>query len=328
MRWPIRRGSSDTAWANASERGSELSLRFIVWSIRKLGEAPTRILLVPIAVYFCLFAPTARRASRAYLERLDRFQERPPRSIGLRDFYRHVYMFAEILLDRFALWAGGKDKFTIDLHGREHMEPLVAAGRGALLIGAHLGSFDMLRLIADQAGIPVNVIMYTGNAEKVNAAFEALDPDCNLRVIDIDPTSTRAAFEIRSCAQRGEFVAILGDRPPLGGSRPRVRYADFLGRRAPFSEGPFLIAMALRLPVILTVALKTGPHRYDAYLETLATNESVPVRERGAAVQAQIERFAAALEKYCQRAPMQWFNFYDFWAGAAEAESGAKPADT
>jgi predicted LPLAT superfamily acyltransferase len=329
MRWPIRRDSSDAAWATASERGSDLSLRFIVWSIRRLGEAPIKVLLTPIALYFCAFAPAARRASRAYFAQLDRFQGRPPRRIGMREFYRHIYVFADVLLDRFALWAGEYDKFTVDLHGREHMEPLVKDRRGAFLIGAHLGSFDILRLIAREADIPVNVITYTGNAEKVNAAFAALDPDCNLRVIDIDPNSTRAAFEIRSCIGRGEFVAILGDRTQLGGRMPRVSHARFLGRRAVFSQGPFLIAMVLRLPVIMTVALKTGPHRYDVFLETLSTGARVGVRDRAATLQAQIELFASHLEKYCQRDPLQWFNFYDFWAEAdgGAGESGAGEMD-
>ena len=86
-----------------------------------------------------------------------------------------------------------------------------------------------------------------------------------MRVIDVDPTSTRAAFEIRSCVSRGEFVAILGDRAQLGGRTSRVSYSSFLGRPAAFSQGPFLISMALKLPVILTVALKTGPRTYDVF---------------------------------------------------------------
>ena len=319
MRWPMQRLSREAAWANVSERGSDLSLRFIVWSIRKLGQAPMKLLLPPIALYYCAFAPAARRGSRAYLEQLDRFMNAPPRRIGLRDFYEHVYHFADVLLDRFALWSGDYDRFEIQLHGREHMQPLVDEHRGAFLVGAHLGSFDILRVIARESDIPVNVIMYTGNAEKVNAAFEALDPECNVRVIDIDPTSTRAAFEIRSCVSRGEFVAILGDRAPLGARRARVSYVNFLGRRAAFPQGPFLISAALRIPVILTVALKTGPDRYDVFLETLSTGERIAARDRERAVREQIQHFASRLEVHCQRAPLQWFNFYDFWAGGSIA---------
>jgi predicted LPLAT superfamily acyltransferase len=324
MRWPMQRLSREAAWADASERGSDLSLRFIVWSIRQLGQAPMKLLLAPIALYFCAFAPSARQGSRVYLERLERFLGKPRRRIGLRDFYQHVYRFADVLLDRFALWAGDYEKFEIRLHGREEMQSLVDEGRGAFLVGAHLGSFDILRLIAREAHIPVNVIMYTGNAEKVNAAFEALDPECNVRVIDIDPTSIRAAFEIRSCVSRGEFVAILGDRVPLGGRTTRVSYVNFFGRRAAFPQGPFLISMALRLPLILTVALKTGPDSYDVFLETLSTGAAVDIRDRERVLREQIQLFASRIEDYCLRAPLQWFNFYDFWAGANGVGDGSE----
>ena len=316
-----RLGISRVEWSSASERGSKLSLRFIVWCIRRLGEAPARFLVAPIALYYCVFARTARRASRDYQEQLERFRGGSSRRPGLRDFYRHVYVFADVLADRFALWAGGHDKFEIELHGREFMQKLIDDRRGAVLIGAHLGNFDMLRVIARDAGIPVNVIMYTGNAEMLNAAFESLDPECNVRVINVDPGSVNAAFEIRSCIGRGEFVAILGDRAQLGGRTARVGYANFLGRRAPFSQGPFLISMALRLPVILSVALKTGPHRYDVFLETLASGEAVRRADRAKVVQEQIELFAAHLERFCLREPLQWFNFYDFWDGETRAQS-------
>jgi predicted LPLAT superfamily acyltransferase len=321
----MRRSSREAAWTNAAERGSDLSLRFIVWSIRRLGQAPVQYLLAPIALYFCAFAPAARRASRAYMEQLARFQGKPDRRVGLRDFYRHVYKFADVLCDRFALWAGHYDKFQVDLHGREHMAPLVAGGRGAFLVGAHLGSFDILRVVAREANIPVNVIMYTGNAERVNAAFAALDPESNVRVIDVDPTSTRAAFEIRDCAARGEFVAILADRAPLGGRKSRIAYANFLGRRVAFPEGPYLIAAVLRLPVIMTVALKKGPNAYDVFLETLATGEPIASRDRDRVIQECIEKFARHLEDFCQRDPLQWFNYYEFWASGDAAPPSESP---
>ena len=99
-----------------------------------------------------------------------------------------------------------------------------------------------------------------------------------------------------------------------------MSYANFLGRRAPFSEGPFLISMSLRLPVILTVALKTGPRHYDVFLESLSGGEPVRKADRAEVVQGQIELFASHLERYCLSEPLQWFNFYDFW-DTAKGES-------
>jgi predicted LPLAT superfamily acyltransferase len=180
-------------------------------------------------------------------------------------------------------------------------------------VGAHLGSFDVLRVVAREAGIPVNVIMYSAHAERINAVFQELDPESQVRIIDLDPGSTKAAFEVRQCIERGEFVAVLADRL-LPRARSRFAFATLLGDRAAFPEGPFVMAAVLGVPLILTIALRTGPWAYDAYLETISPGGRIPAGHRSNEIQKQIEHYAARLEHFCLMAPLQWFNFYDFWA--------------
>ncbi len=319
----MKPGSEDppsAQWASASERGSNFALRFLLTCVRTIGHAPLVVVLAPIAAYFLLFSRAARLSSKDYQRRIRRMHGQSGEP-GLRDVYRHIYSFAAVILDRFALWGGAIDKFDITLHGREAMEPLVEKRTGAMLVGAHVGSFDVLRVIAREADIPVNVIMYSVHAERINAAFRELDPESRVRIIDLDPNSTKAAFQVRQCIERGEFVAVLADRV-LPGARSRVAYAKFLGQLAAFSQGPFMLAGVLRVPVILTIALRRGPWAYDVYLESISAGGAIGRRNRSARIQDQVERYAARLEHYCLKAPNQWFNFYDFWAEADHARQG------
>jgi predicted LPLAT superfamily acyltransferase len=288
-----------------------------VWAIRTLGHRRLRILLAPIAVYFCLFAGSARRASKAYLARVGAAQGRSE-PVRLRDTYRHIYSFAETIHDRLALWSESIDDFEVEVHGREHMQTLIDQGRGGFLVGAHIGSFDVLRVVARESNIPVNVVMYAANSQMINDAFEALDPKRNVRVIDFNSGPVYVGLEVRRCIERGEFVAVLGDRKRPG-TKDRVVYANFLGERAAFPQGPFLLPMVIQIPVILTIAIRTGSRAYEVYLEPLADGEPVPRRNRETVIQQRVEYFAARLEHYCEKAPLQWFNFYDFWS---EAEHG------
>ncbi|MBW2233672.1 MAG: lipid A biosynthesis acyltransferase [Deltaproteobacteria bacterium] len=301
-------------WSSAGERGSTLALRFIVGCVRTIGPGPLVILLAPIALYFVTFATEARRASRSYLRRIRHVQGESGEP-GLLAVYRHIYSFAAAILDRVALWSSAIDRFDIEIHGREHMQPAIEAHTGAFLIGAHIGSFDVLRVIARDADIPINVLMYSVHAERINQAFKELDPDSNVRIIDLDQTSVNTGLEIRRCIERGEFVAVLADRMRPS-ARNRVGYANFLGDQAAFPQGPFLLASLLRLPVVLTIALRRGPRRYDIYLEPISDGAPIGPKERPAAIQQQIELYASRLEHYCLEAPLQWFNFYDFWAKA------------
>jgi predicted LPLAT superfamily acyltransferase len=307
--------SARPGWATSAERGSILLLRFVVWFQETLGRRAARLILYPTVLYFFLTGAKARRASRQYLEHLYAHHGPLP---GLATPPRwwhpliHIFSFAQNTLDRFCLWARKFDSFEFERQGAEHIMKCVEEKRGAILLGAHLGSFDVLRVLSEVNDIVVNVVMFTDNAERINAIFKELDPGSEMRVIQLDPNSVRSAFEVKRCIDRGEFVAVLGDRVGLYG-RDRVAWAPFLGKPAPFPTGPFLLSVILRAPVILTVALRVAPGHYRMIAEPFCGDEAVPRNERDKAVEERIERFAGRLEHHCASAPFQWFNFYDFW---------------
>jgi predicted LPLAT superfamily acyltransferase len=186
------------------------------------------------------------------------------------------------------------------------------AGRGAILLGAHLGSFDLLRIIAENYQIAVNVLLYRRNAERINALFDSLSPQSRVRIIELDPASLRAAFAIRACLERGELVAILADRLRPG-EPGRAAEVGFLGRPARFPLAPFLLPPLLGCPAFLALCLRTGPRRYRTLLRPLAAPRRVPRREREKVARELLERYVQLLESTCQELPLQWFNFYDFW---------------
>lgn len=315
---PVSR-ETGTEWASVAERGSLFAIRLIVGLVRTVGTRSLGWLLAPIAFYFSLFASSARTASTDYLRRIRR-SKGDDSEPGFLDSYRHIHAFSTNLLDSLALWSSAMDDFDVEIHGREHMMPLIEAKTGAMLVGAHLGNFDVLRVLAREADIPVNVLMYSVNAEQINRAFEALDPNSKVRIISLGSQSVNTSLEIRRCIDRGEFVAVLADRlNPT--ARERVGYATFLGEPAAFPKGPLLLASLLRIPVIMTVALRRGPGQYDLHLHTLADGSPVPPSERPKVIQQQLEDYARLLEKYCLEAPLQWFNFYDFWAKAENDRS-------
>ncbi len=309
---------ANDAWDKQGERGSLGWIRFIVWGIRALGYRGLHLVVAPTALYFTLFGGTARQASLDYLTRL-RAVTGDPRPPGWLDVYRHVHDFAECILDRLSLWSGSIDEFAFELEGVEHLEKALADGRGAFLVGAHVGSFDMLRGIALDNDIPVNVIMYSANAEKINDAFETLDPGSKVRLIHADPNSTSIGFEVGACLSRGEFVATLADRVPSENDE-RVRRARFLGHETALPEGPFLLPLVLGVPCVLVVAIRTGPRAYRVHIEPIGDGERVPRAEREPELVRRVGVFVDHLERFCRAHPTQWFNFYDFWGPGRKAD--------
>ena len=322
--WPRRRARpwkrDAEGWELRSERGSRVALTFAVRFFRRFGRRWTVLLLHPSVAYFFLSSGTVRRASRRYLTALARHRDgEAARPVRWTDSYRHILAFGDAILDRLCLWAGRYQDFDVTIHGSEVVADYLERGRGAILVGAHLGCFDLLRVVARDAQVPVTAVMFTANARGINDVFEELDPSSNLRILEVEPGSLGVAFEIRQRLARGELVALLADRVIPGG-RDRIARASFLGRPASFPAGPFRLPTLLEVPVVLSLALKTGPARYEVFFESLADGEPIPSDVRDKAVQQRVELFASRLEHYCLRAPYQWFNFYDYWSQPEDPE--------
>jgi predicted LPLAT superfamily acyltransferase len=313
-------------WSQIAERGSLWGLRFSVWCYRAFGRTATTLLAHAIVAYFFLTDRAGRRASLRYL----RGVWGPPagraplgRTPGPWLSFLHYRSFALAIVDRVAIWFGHGTGFEYEAHGVDRFDELAAEGRGAILVGAHLGSFDALRLLAVRARMVVNVLMFTDNAPRINAILGELSPETETRVIRVSPHSVQAVFELRRCLERGELVAILADRVEPT-DRGRVSRVGFLGGEVELPQAPVLLAHLFGCPLFLMVGLRRGPGRYEVFAERLAERVRLPRRERDVGVAALLSTYAARLEHYCVRNPLQWFNFFDYWGEAPEAAKGRR----
>jgi predicted LPLAT superfamily acyltransferase len=312
--------SAGATWLSASERGSLLGIRITVWFYRLFGRRLSSLFILPIVGYFLLTDRKGRAASRRYLDRL--YAEPDARGVLSRpptlwNCFLHYREFALSILDRLSFWLGDTADLEITFHGQEHFARLIEQKRGAILLGAHIGSFDALRVLAARGRVVVNVLMFTRHAQRINSLFSQINPAAELRVIHLSPPSIRPVFAIKERVERGEFVAILGDRVGIEDSK-RVTRVPFLGKRAPFPQGPFLLAAALQCPVLLIVGLRLNATTYEVFAESLTERASLPEATRTERMHELVEAYAKRLEAFCARAPYQWFNFYDFWGEEAE----------
>jgi predicted LPLAT superfamily acyltransferase len=269
-----------------------------------------RALLVPIALYFVLFAPAQRRRSRRYLERA---LGRPAR---WSDGFRQMFCFASTVLDRVYLLRGRLELFDIEVRGRDVIDAVLAEGRGAFLVGAHFGSFEVMHAVGrGTLGPRIAMVMYPDNARMINAALEALAPQSAPHLIALGRPQSMLA--LRDWLDGGGLAGMLADRS-LGsdaGARAHVLQLPLLGRDAPFSDGPFRLAALLRRRVVFMVGLYHGGARYEVRFETLAdfSQPAADAAAREAAIARAVRDYAARLQALCREQPYNWFNFHDFW---------------
>jgi predicted LPLAT superfamily acyltransferase len=190
---------------------------------------------------------------------------------------------------------------------------VLATGRGAFLLGAHMGSFELVRAVGRQRpGLRVAMVMYESNAIKINAALAAINP---VAVQDIIPLGQLdSMLQVRARLDEGMVLGVLGDRTLDDDPTLPI---PFLGAPAAFPIGPMRLAATLECPVLFMTGLHLSGNRYAIHFEPLADFTGIARQGRHAAIRSAVVAYAATLERYCRSAPFNWLNFFDFWRAPA-----------
>ncbi|MBT9567665.1 MAG: acyl-CoA synthetase [Thiobacillus sp.] len=290
-------------WTRRPERSNRFMLRVMSWISLRLGRAPARVVLAGISLYFLLFSPAARAASRDYLRRA------LGRAPGFADVFRHFHSFASTIHDRVFLLNDRFDLFQVKVYGKDAIDEVLAQGRGAFLMGAHMGSFEVVRAIGrQQPDLKVAMLMYEENARKLNAALSAINPAAMQAVIPLGQVDSM--LRVRAALDTGTALGILSDRTLSGDTTQRL---DFLGADAAFPVGPMRLAAMLKRPVLFMSGLYLGGNRYAIHFERLADFSATERAARDEAIRAAMATYVTCLERHCRATPYNWFNFFDFW---------------
>jgi predicted LPLAT superfamily acyltransferase len=290
-------------WLRQRERGSRIAARFMIWMALSVGRPAARALLYPICVYYLTCSREASRAIRPYLIRA------LGRPIGPRDLYRQYHRFAATFLDRVYLLAGQGSRFDIEIRGLDLLKDRVTRGQGCLLLGSHLGSFEIVRAIGlSRQDVEIKVLMYEQHTPMIRDLFRDLNPAFADSVIQTGAPNTM--LQVKECLDRGGMVGILADRLV---KQDQTTSCMFFGKLARFPAGTMWLASILKAPVILFFGLYRGGNRYEIHFELFAEEIAIDRRYRDQEVQQWTQRYADRLEHHCRLAADNWFNFYDFW---------------
>jgi predicted LPLAT superfamily acyltransferase len=280
-----------------------MALRLIHWTAGVFGRSVARLLLFPTTLYFLLSAHAVRRVSCEYLAHV---RGRPTHWWHV---FRHLYYFAATILDRVYLLTSEFDRFDIKFHQRELLHRQVEHGQGCILLGSHLGSFEVLRALGvTRAEYPLKVLMDVVHNENLTRFLDALNPEIAGTVIVPDRPDT--LLKVKESLDAGFLVGTLGDRPTSDG---KTVQCQFLGAPATFPIGAIVIAAMMHCPVILFFGIYRGGNRYEIYFEKFVDEIVLNREHRAEGIQYWTQRYVDRLEYYTRLAPYNWFNFYPFW---------------
>jgi predicted LPLAT superfamily acyltransferase len=313
-------------WAAIGERGAYCGIKLLSLTYALLGRRGCLTLMWPIVAYFHLTGGKTRGHSVAYLRRVHARRGLPLPTWW--DSLRHFMSFATKALDTFIAWSAPQRCGPVAVKGGEELDRLAADGKGVLLIVSHLGNSELSRAcLSERFHKTVNALVYTQHAALYNRIVKTVQPDVEAHTIQVTEIGPATAVVLKERLERGEWIAIAGDRTPLTGEA-RCSWAVFLGDEAPFSQGPYVLAALMGCPVYLMFCLREGDG-HTVYFERFADRIELPRRHRAEFLAELAARYARRLEHHCLRSPMQFYNFFDFWHSPGGREAGAvAPAES
>ncbi len=285
--------NSDEAWSGKS-RGGAFGHRFFVFLISRIGIRAAYAFLSLVVIYFIPFAPKATRAVWKYNRRILRYNV----AQSAFKLYLHYYRFGQTIIDKIAILNGLGDRYSFEFDRYEELLQVLDRGP-ATVIGAHVGCWEIgSRFFGDYAE-RLNVVMYDADYRRIKEAVRGMETP--YKIIPVNEGGLESLLKIKAAVNRGEYVCFQGDRYVSG---QQTFEAEFMGHRALFPQGPFLISSKLKTPVIIYFALRERGMKYRFVFTVL---------EGGLSERDTFERYLKELSEVVEKYPQQWFNFYDVW---------------
>ena len=289
-------------WTEKEERSNPATLQLICWIALNTSRFIARLFLTPITLYFYLTSSQVRTASHNYLRRIKGLTGNP------WQITKHIFYFSATILDRVYFLTDQFHRFEIKIHGLEHIEAQQASGQGCILLGAHLGSFELLRALAVHNKRPFKILMYQDHNAMITKIFNSLNPDVAKSVINL--ANSHAMLEMNECLNAGDMIGMLGDRYVENDKRINCQ---LLGETVEFPAGPMTLATITNVPVIFFCGIYCGKNKYEIHIEKISDAKKLTRGERELYVKETTQKYVDRIEYYIKKHPYNWFNFYDFW---------------
>ena len=273
------------------------------WLIRMLRYSDVRLWYAFVAVCVvpvCLLVNPAQKIIYHYFRK--RWHYSKVRAALAT--YRNFYLFAQVVIDKFAMYAG--KHFNIEIKGYEHFLALASREEGFVQLSAHVGNYEIAgySLVAEKKRF--NALVFGGEKASVMKNRNKMFANTNINMIGIDADMSHL-YEINSALANGEIVSMPGDR--IFGSEKSIE-TDLLGATAHLPAGPFRVATMRGLDCLAVNVMKTGAKSYRIYVSPLIYNKQAPRPEQ---VRGLADSYARELERIITMYPEQWYNYFEFW---------------
>ena len=293
---------NNSNWKVSKERSTPFALRTICWLALNISRGFARFWLYPITLYFFLTSSQVRRASKNYLKRVA-----PLGDYNFIQTLKHIYCFSAVILDRVYFITGRTSQFDIKIFNEELVSELVKNDSGFILLGSHVGGFDILQYLTPKHG-QAKIMMDISHNSMITDILYNLNPVMFNAIIDAN--GYNALLKIKKSLDESRFVAILADR---SADNQKLIKCSLLGGEVSIPKFPFSLAHILKKPVIIFFGIYMGGNKYEIHFKKLRVSFEGGRSTREADIAEDAHIYMDNIQDMLKKHPFNWFNFYDYW---------------
>lgn len=289
-------------WKASKERSTPFALHLICWLALNISRGFARFWLYPITLYFFITSSKVRSASKNYLKRLSL-----PGGHGYSQVLKHIYYFSSVVLDRVYFITGRTEQFNIKIYNEKLVADYCRENLGFILLGSHVGGFDILQHLTLKYG-QAKIVMDVSHNSMITDILYNLNP---VMVNDIiDANGDNLLLKIKESLDESRFVAILADRSV---NNQKIVNCSLLGDEIGIAKLPFTVAHVLKKPVIVFFGIYKGGNEYEIHFKKLRGSFDGDRASRDLDVEADARLYVEYVQEMIKAHPFNWFNFYDYW---------------
>jgi len=285
--------------------GGTLGQRALIFFFRWWGLRAGYAVMAVVVPFYMLFA------RKSYLAIYHYFRQHFGCSVwkSFLKTYQNHFLFGQVMLDRFAVFAGRKDVFQVEIVGNEHYERLAGGEKGFIIASSHVGNFEIGGYLLNSTKKKINALIYAGETKTVQSNRTKILNNNNINLIPVLEDMSHL-FAINAALQNGEVVSMPCDRNH--GSAKSVE-CDFLNGKALFPVGAFALAASFGVEVLALFAIKVSTKKYKIFVTPICDMRYATSDNLKSQVANLVKSYVKELEDIVRQYPEQWFNFYEFW---------------
>lgn len=283
--------------------GSGWMHRTLIGSLRwldvRLIYVFTSIFIIPV----CLLLNLNHSRTTAYRY----FRQRLGYGCLRASWYTYVNhcLFAQVVVDRFAVFAG--KRFKLDIDGYEYFQQLELETKGFVILSSHIGCYEVAGYSLISKSKRFNALVFGGEKATVMKGRQEALSEHNIRMIPVREDMSHL-FIVNEALSNNEIMSMPADR--IVGSAKVVK-VNFFGETASLPAGPFSVTTMNGFDALAVNVMKISAKRYKVYVTRLSYDTQVPRKQQ---MQQLANCYVEELERRVRQYPSQWFNFYNFWS--------------